>query len=429
IMPNLKIVKLEKLDYLTTFPDVSGAPNIEELFVCNCMKLGKFHKSLGSHKRISKLDVIDCKRLKRLPSRFEMESLVSLKVNRCSSLETFPDLSPCMVKLSCIHTDFCSGIEGLLSSPGYLSSLKYLLLGRYESPWIIHIPRCEKYSEKHGCPGKIISKMWMSTLRSIDEINNHLETLTHLNLSCRPTESELFLKNLQSFSSLIDLDLSKNNNLIQLPATISHLSSLTWLKLNECHRLQILQGLPSSIEYLEANNCYSLEKIDDLSEEKYDRLDYISLVNCEKLVKDEDSKRCLDKMLQESFIKRWCTARWTWGKSIVIPGNKIPRWFKEEEAGCEIRVMIPPNRNKQIQGIAICVVFPPVEELQGTYNYLNVRGKFKNVDEVTFTHNQSHIPNSVSDSVLADCRSIWVFEDEDWSEGGTLLISISVKRI
>ncbi|KAI7741156.1 hypothetical protein M8C21_018474 [Ambrosia artemisiifolia] len=99
IMPSLKIVKLEELDYLTTFPDVSGAPNIEKLVVRNCKKLVKFHKSLGSHKRISELEVTGCNRLKGLPSRVEMESLTFLTVKECSSLERFPALSPCMEEM------------------------------------------------------------------------------------------------------------------------------------------------------------------------------------------------------------------------------------------------------------------------------------------------------------------------------------------
>ncbi|KAI3725532.1 hypothetical protein L1987_65322 [Smallanthus sonchifolius] len=124
----LEVHKTQQLDCLTAFPDVSGAPNMERLILSGCTNLVEVHESLGSHKRLVKLDMVGCERLKYLPSRIEMESLKVLRLTKCSSLERFPDVSTRMVNLSCINLDYCFSIEELPNSVGYLSSLDYLNL-------------------------------------------------------------------------------------------------------------------------------------------------------------------------------------------------------------------------------------------------------------------------------------------------------------
>ncbi|KAI3518084.1 hypothetical protein L1887_06466 [Cichorium endivia] len=128
ILPNLKFIHLEHLYSLTSFPDVSGAPNIERLILANCWGLEEVHKSLGSHKRLVYLDMNGCTNLERLPSSLEMESLETLILSRCESLKRFPKVSPCMVKLSQIDLYSCSEIKELPSSIRYLCSLSFLNL-------------------------------------------------------------------------------------------------------------------------------------------------------------------------------------------------------------------------------------------------------------------------------------------------------------
>ncbi|KAI3725531.1 hypothetical protein L1987_65321 [Smallanthus sonchifolius] len=401
IMPNLKFIKLQQLDCLTTFPDVSGAPNIEKLFLYGCTNLVEVHESLGSHTRLVKLYIIGCERLKRLPSRIQMKSLRFLKVNKCSSLERLPDVSPCMKNLSRINLENCFSIEELPASLGYLSSLDYLNLRRCTNLSNINLP-------------KSINLHTLTNSRS----------LRTLNLSWRQMESEDF-PNLHVFSSLENLDLTGNNKLIRLPESISHLSRLKSLKVNECHQLQTLHALPSRIQVLEANGCCSLEEIIDLSKE-YDQWYYISFINCHKLLKDEDNQRYMDKMLQQSFLKRCAVVDCP--LTIAIPGKKIPSWFKEEQAGYKITLMIPPKCNTQIIGLAICGVFHG--EWRGTHDY-------RPYISFTFKKNGISITQKEVDCVNASAAAgengnTWIsyrpfssFRRKDWS-GGSLLISISV---
>ncbi|KAM0031201.1 putative mitogen-activated protein kinase CMGC-MAPK family [Helianthus debilis subsp. tardiflorus] len=100
---------------------------------------------------------------------------------------------------------------------------------------------------------------------------------------------------------ILFLRVSATSN-VEWVSLTSNVEQLRQRILNECHRLQILHSLPSSIQELEANNCYSLQKIDHLLQE-YDSWYHISFINCHKLLEDDDSKRYLDKMLQQSFLK------------------------------------------------------------------------------------------------------------------------------
>ncbi|KAI3725529.1 hypothetical protein L1987_65319 [Smallanthus sonchifolius] len=358
IMPNLKFVKLQQLDRLTTFPDVSRAPNIERLILSGCTNLVEVHESLGSHKRLVKLDMIGCERLKYLPSRIEMESLKVLRLTKCSSLERFPDVS---------------------------------------------------------------TRMGFPEIR--DLITRQQLQIYH---SLRQIENKDFPKNLRAFCSLENLDLS-GNKFVRLPASISHLFRLRCLKLNECQRLQILHALPSRIQVLEANNCCSLENIEDLSEE-YEWLYDISLINCQKLLKEEENERYIDKMLQQSLIKRCAVVNRQ--LRMAIPGNKIPRWFKEVQTGYKIALMIPPKCNTQIIGFAICGFFPG--EWQEKHYHPCITTTFKkdgksiHQKEVDCTNGSATAENGNTWISYRTFSSFRPFQCEDLS-GGTLVISLALK--
>ncbi|XP_031121033.1 TMV resistance protein N-like [Ipomoea triloba] len=85
---------------------------------------------------------------------------------------------------------------------------------------------------------------------------------------------------LGSLTSLEYLDLSLcGYHLQSLPFTLSHLSNLERLILNEWQNLRELLQLPLSLEHLFAENCVSLEKIENLK-----RLKGLRIPNCKSLV-------------------------------------------------------------------------------------------------------------------------------------------------
>ncbi|KAL7612621.1 hypothetical protein Lser_V15G05188 [Lactuca serriola] len=394
ILPNLKFIHLESLCSLTSFPDVSGAPNIERLILSDCRSLLEVHESLGSHQRLVYLDKIGCRQLKHLPSRIKMESLKTLILSGCKRLERFQNVSPCMVKLSHINLYSCSGIKELPSSIRYLSSLSFLNLTNCwnlrnipnsicELKYVkcLHLHNCvklKKLPKKLGSM-KILEELWLGfsddvesmkklkelRIQSIYDIGapqksigfhslTSLSSLRTLNLSWRQIEEGSFPKNLDSFSSLEELYLSGNSKIVQLPASIFHLSHLKRLELNKCSQLQSLCVLPSSIQELKANDCISLKKIGNLSKES-EWLYKIWLINCHKLLEDEENHRYLDEMLQKSFVEKCAAVNHR--LNITIPGSKIPSWFKEEKHGCRIALKLPHKWHTQIMGFVVCGVF------------------------------------------------------------------------
>ncbi|KAL8249414.1 hypothetical protein R6Q59_006282 [Mikania micrantha] len=90
IMPNLKFIHLDILYSLSRFPDVSEAPNIERLILSKCHKMVEVHESVGFFKKLVYMEIFLCEKLKRLPSRIEIESLDTLKLNECPSLKGIP---------------------------------------------------------------------------------------------------------------------------------------------------------------------------------------------------------------------------------------------------------------------------------------------------------------------------------------------------
>ncbi|KAJ9542349.1 hypothetical protein OSB04_028855 [Centaurea solstitialis] len=457
ILPNLKFIHLQRLGWLTKFPDVSGAPNIERLVLSYCESLVEVHESLGSHRRLVYLDMSGCERLVCLPSKIEIESLETLKLSDCYRLERFPEVAPCMVKLSSLYLDSCFRIEELPSSIGYLSSLSLLHLQNCKS--LMNIPdsicelqqlkslqlqNCEKLQELPEELGSMKNLEdlglgitgYVGDLEGPESINfralKDLCSLRKLDLSRRQIRHEDFPVNLHGFSSLEELHLSGNSELIELPTSISHLSRLKHLELNECCQLQKLHALPSGIQVLRASDCSSLEKIKDLSKE-YEWLYKIWLVGCVKLLEDQENERYLENMLQESFLKK--CANVDHRLSIAIPGSKIPSWFRDEQDGHQITLKLAHKCDTQIMGFAVCGLFQGVH--MGCCS-----------PEIIFTivNDDKSVPNSEVDCTIAseamENGNVWISympfrffqqmyhdsEREDWSHvEGNLVMSLRLQ--
>ncbi|PWA81761.1 disease resistance protein (TIR-NBS-LRR class) family [Artemisia annua] len=336
IMWNLKFIDLRQLVCLARFPNVSMAPNIERLILSNCEYLLEVDESLGSLKRLVYLDLSHCGRLKCLPLRIEMESLETLILSFCTSLERFPEFSQCMihhldlqignhipVHLSTLllRIDVCGSGEvagGIRSIQFYgrgvldeSSNLKSLFLGDF--------PKLQKLPNEFGRLQKLEElemafrddcMMYVGVPKSI---NMHsfttLSSLKRLDLSLRQIGDEDFPKNLHGLSLVERLNLSGNHKLTKLPIGVSHLSNLKHLDLKECSLLENLHGIPSGIEKIWLHDCH-------------------------KLLRDEESKRYLEKTLKQSFLKKRAAEEYF--LSVTFPGCTIPSWFKEQQCGNQI---------------------------------------------------------------------------------------------
>ncbi|XP_024959110.1 TMV resistance protein N-like isoform X5 [Cynara cardunculus var. scolymus] len=355
VMPYMKLIDLRDSFSFRRLPDFSWTPNVERLILSNCCNLVEVHESLGSLRRLVYLDMSGCDNLKCLPSRIEMESLETLSLSYCYSLEEFPEVSPCMVKLSNINLDGCENVKNIPNSICELKNLQTLHL--YDCMKLRTLPE-ELGSMKKLEEIRLGFKDHVKGFeRQPESINFHTLTnlccLRILDLSWRQIEDEDFFNNLHACSFLEELYLSGNSKLVQLPASISRVSRLKRLELNDCRQLQSCQALPSGIQVLKAHNCKALKKIDDLTVE-YMWLYKIWLTGCKELLENQENERCLSKMLQQSFLEKCAVIDRR--LSISIPGSKIPSWFKEQRHGSAVAFKLPPNYHTRIMGFTVCGV-------------------------------------------------------------------------
>ncbi|KAD7477510.1 hypothetical protein E3N88_00646 [Mikania micrantha] len=451
IMPNLKFIHLKNLDCLTRFPDVSEAPNIESLILSQCDNLVEVHESVGFLKRLVRLGMNHCKKLNRLPYRIETESLDTLQLINCSSLETIPEFSPCVVKLSSLDIYYCSKIEKLPSSIRYLSNLSFLNLGNCTSLEIIPSSICELKCLKSIClfscsklqnwPDQFSSMINLQELKlGHSKCFNFLDltslcSLRKLDLSWNEIGEENFPRNLDECISLEELRLSSNSKLVCLPASISYLSHLKQLELENCPRIRSLHSLPPGIQVLSAANCTSLEKIEDLSKE-YECLYNIRLFGCDKLLEDEQNHSYLDNMLKQSFMKKWAAVDRC--LSIGIPGRKIPSWFKQQRNGHQISLKLQPKWQTKILGFAVCGVFKefsrffPLNIVFQFENYEMITPKSdaddQEIDASSATENENVWINYIPFTSFEQMHDDYDFQREDWSHiiEGDLVIYFSI---
>ncbi|GKA46280.1 TMV resistance protein N-like protein isoform X1 [Tanacetum coccineum] len=353
IFPNLKFIDLSFSWSMTSFPDISGAPNLERLNLSYCKHLLEIHNSVGNHERMIHLDLSYCKRLKFLTSFIQMKSLQTLLLNNCKRLERFPEVSTEMGKLLVLNIDRCVKIA-LPSSIRLLTGLTILIAGVSE------------YTRKkeHEFVQNRISNLCIEGskffLRILCLKEYHLEDYD-------------FPENLHNvWPSLEELDLSENL-ILWLPENISQFSQLRYLNVSNCNYLQNLDELPPLIQVLRAEYCTSLQSIGDLSN-KHKWLFQISLHHCPKLLNDHKSRRHIANLSMISLVQKCAAVNHR--LSITVPGSKIPYWFNNQQLCNKITLTnsSPHNQILKTIGLAICCVFQ-----QGTMNN-SKKGSFLRVE-------------------------------------------------
>ncbi|KAK3430936.1 hypothetical protein EUGRSUZ_E02138 [Eucalyptus grandis] len=123
----LKYVKLSDCESLVITPNLSCAPNLEELKLWNCKNLVEAHESIANHDKLQVLHFKWCPELCVFPNVLKSKNLRDLNFSVCSKFERFPDIPHelgCLKKLSILHT----AIKKLPTSIENLVSLKEMLL-------------------------------------------------------------------------------------------------------------------------------------------------------------------------------------------------------------------------------------------------------------------------------------------------------------
>ncbi|BFG40691.1 hypothetical protein CerSpe_269650, partial [Prunus speciosa] len=346
-LPNLKYADLSFSWELTSIPNFTRIPNLERLRLDGCKKLGEVHSSIAVLKKLKVLSLQNCKSIKSLPSKLEMDSLEYFSLWGCSELKNIPEFGEHMQNLKWIYlcdtaieqipssiehlvglaelnVSDCKRLLGLPSAICNLKSLKILfgggcskldkLPGDMESLEKLYLsasamrelPRVAmKNLKKLSLSGPVDSRdgIWcgldclLGIRKSVDpdpwrlvlSSLTHSGSLTELYLcGCNIGEGAI-PDDIGRLSSLKELKLS-GNNFVSLPSSIRFLSELVYLELERCKRLERLPDLPSSkYLFVNVNDCTSLNGLSDPSKlsEGANVYDFgSSCVNCFRLVEE-----------------------------------------------------------------------------------------------------------------------------------------------
>ena len=328
--------------------DFTGVPNLEKLVLNGCINLHEVHPSIMVLKKLTFLDLENCKSLSSLPNKFEMESLEILILSGCSKIKRIPEFMGNMKCLSKLHLN-ATAITKLPSSIEHLTNLASLqlrdcknlvclpsIICSFKSLKDINLAGCLKLDslpkklwnveslEKVNVSGIVVRELPLSvvTLKNLKELSFRgckgpppkllWSKLFPFNLMPKRSLSpvSLFFPSLLGLSSLTKLDLSdcnlqtipndignlssiKNLNLSEnhfscLPESIAQLSKLLAIDLRNCIRLHSLPQLPSTTRFFEADGCTSLETFPNGLKPKNTYTTDLFLVNCFKLAGRSD---------------------------------------------------------------------------------------------------------------------------------------------
>ncbi|ESR55420.1 hypothetical protein CICLE_v10024606mg, partial [Citrus x clementina] len=206
--------------------------SLGDLFLFGCLNLGRFPEILEKMEHLNRIYLV-WTAITELPSPFEnLPGLVLLSVSGCSMLDKLPDN---------IGNLSGNNFESLPASIKQLSWLRYLYLTDCNMLQSLpELPLCLKYLELRDC----------KILQSLPELPLGLETLRLWRCNMLQSLPALPL-------GLETLDLEDCNMLRSLPELPLCLQSL---KAMNCNRLQSLPEIPSCVQELDASVLEKLSK-------------------------------------------------------------------------------------------------------------------------------------------------------------------------
>ena len=311
-MAKLRLLDLSDSKVLVKTPNFIGCPNLERLIFQGCTSLYELHPSIGALNKLTLLNLKDCRSLTSLPCEINLKSLEIFILSGCSNLKKFSEIGTNMTSLSEMYLDG-TAVEELPSSVERLTGLTVLSL--------------------QGC----------KNLSSFPSVN--LPSLKILNLSdCNLWDGGL-PDDLSCLSSLHELDLCKNN-FTRLPDSISQLSKLKSIILNDCSRLQSLPDLPSSIGIVPAHGCPLLEEYSN---------QYVpwtsSETGCTMIVcNDQSAYRMPGLPFIERVVEYQNRIFW-----VLLNPNETPEWFLHQSPGSSLEIPLPSNLSGDRNWIGIAL--------------------------------------------------------------------------
>ncbi|KAG5575618.1 hypothetical protein H5410_055752 [Solanum commersonii] len=414
-LPSLRKLNLNHSKRLLQTPDFTGMPNLEYLNLCNCSNLEEVHRSLGCSRKLIWLKLYNCECLKRFPC-VNVESLRSLDLRYCSSLEKFPGILGRMkpeleikmrrsgvreIPSSFIQQHACrlteldlSFMKNLVSLPSNICQLKGLV-----KLIVSCCPKLESLPEEIGDLENLVtlnakctlisrapsSIIWLNKLKYLSfayqeskfgvsfvfpEVNGGLCSLESLNLSdCNLLDGGL-PEDIGCLSSLKTMYLNRNK-FEHLPRSIAQLGALQSLYLSNCMGLKELPSFMgmTNLETLNLSNCNIIdgilpEDIGCLSSLKELNLNSKRLTQLPEFPQQLDTigadwtndSICNLLFQNMSSLQHDISASDSLSLRVFTTRGNIPRWFHHRENGRSISVKLPENWyiSDDFLGFAVC---------------------------------------------------------------------------
>ncbi|CAN6446179.1 unnamed protein product [Victoria cruziana] len=263
-LSKLRVLKLSGCDSLTSCPDFTIMPNLQQLDLSGCITLEELHPSIGLLKSLAHLDLSGCESLKQLPEEiYRLTSLEVLYLSGCpkiTSLPLPPDVSKVHLnKLRLLNLKEC---DSLTSCPDFtiMPNLQQL-----------DFTGCGRLREVHSCIGllKSLTRLPLSGCESLEQLPGEIYQLTSLEeldlsecykitrLPSPPEDSKVHLNKLRLLKLIGCYSLTRCPDFTIMP-------NLQQLDLNHCYRLRELHpsiGLLNSLTRLDLYGCHSLEQL------------------------------------------------------------------------------------------------------------------------------------------------------------------------
>ncbi|XP_063943688.1 TMV resistance protein N isoform X3 [Daucus carota subsp. sativus] len=389
---------------LSTTPDFSNLPCLENLNFEYCACLEEVHVSIGSLERLVSLNLHGCVNLRSLQDSIcNLRGLQCLNIGGCSRLEALPFELGNIESLTELKAWGLS-VSEIPESIGRLSKLVELELNNNKSleylPDTICNLRSLEILDVNDCSSLEALPDWIGLLGKLVELrlscNKNLETrpnticnlrsLEILDISeCEKLEIlpdqlwkltslwELDARGVPLLKELPDIELSQiplalqrldltGSALTALPYGTSQLTNLEDLVLKGCDHLLSITELPPNLKRIMADDCSSLERLPNLSELK--QLRNLHLAYCVGLPEivglDElPSLRELDlgrrssasASLGNTFTKRLFQIYCGFGHLIHICVSELPYWISQSSTlGSTFSLDVPPN----VLGMILC---------------------------------------------------------------------------
>uniref|UniRef100_A0A7N2R486 ADP-ribosyl cyclase/cyclic ADP-ribose hydrolase n=1 Tax=Quercus lobata TaxID=97700 RepID=A0A7N2R486_QUELO len=403
----LKIIQMNGSPNLIETPDLIKVPNLEKMFLEDCLNLREIHPSTLVHNRLTLLNLRGCVNVKTLPSKFEMESLEVLILSSCSKLKKIPEFGENMQhvlelylggtainklptsighlttlvllnvrdckSLTCLPSSIfnlkllkdvnisgCSKLERLPENVGNAESVEELDVSGTairEVPSSIGLLKNLKMLSFSGCKG--LSSFNYTSWYDLLPFSSRPKIADPMGLSslsglCSLTKLKLRDCNLREISndiscifSLKEIDLSENS-FVCLPDSISQLCKLEIMHLENCTSLRTLPNLPVDIIRIWGDGCTSLETVLDLQKPNSFCKGELYLSNCSKLAENQDFIDIFLAVIRKhhqglSRHDSYDNREYNWRYDMIIPGSVIPKWFIHQSIGAEVNIKEPSS--------------------------------------------------------------------------------------